>query len=79
MNLKRRKASPEGTSTRWLGNHNKKVYHDLDSEVEPCQIDVMTPYHFRHFTTNASAKDAGYDPCDWCILGLGKKHGYKVI
>lgn len=77
--LKRRAEAPQGTATRFLGNHNKKVFHDLDEEVLTCQIDKMTEKHFRHFPTRAAAEDAGYDPCDWCLLGLGKEHDIDEV
>jgi len=79
MELKRRADVPGGTGTRWLGNHNKRKFHDLDNEVTTCQIELMNPEHYRRFASREAAEDAGYDPCDWCVLGLGAEQDIEKV
>ena len=55
------------TRKRYLGNsdeNNMKV-HDLDNEQTNCQIAEIK--RRVEFDTLQEAKNAGYEPCEWCL------------
>lgn len=56
---------------RYLGNTNKMEVHDLDNEKtapNQCQIDeIIRAGNDRPYNSLATAHNAGYDNCKWCI------------
>ncbi len=58
---------------KYLANTNKKEVHDLDKEVDDCQIDkIIKAGHAKSFASLALANTAGYDNCARCLAGSRK-------
>lgn len=61
-------ATGELYDERYLGNTRTKEVHDLDQEVENCQIDkIIEAGHAQPFDTLEDAHARGYDNCAFCL------------
>ena len=51
--------------SRYLGNKNKKEFHDLNRQTSQCQTAEIKDRVY--FSSTQEAEAAGYDRCHYCL------------